>query len=262
MFRDMTLGQYYRVDSPIHRLDPRSKLMITLIYIVSLFLADGFLAYLLAAAFLLTAIGLSRVPLKYMLRGIRGILMLLMISVIFNLFLTQGEVLVRFLGLTITREGLIMALKMAVRLVLLIMGSSLLTFTTTPTGLTAGMEQGLHFLTKLRVPVHEIAMMMSIALRFMPILVEETDKIMKAQMARGADFESGNMIARAKAMVPVLVPLFVSAFRRAGDLALAMEARCYHGGEGRTSMKPLHYSRADLYAYLAAALYLILMILL
>ena len=191
-----------------------------------------------------------------MTRGLKSIVILLLISVSFNLFLTPGEVLVQFWILKITREGLHIALMMGARLILLVLGSSLMTLTTTPNQLTDGLEKGLGALKKVGVPVHEIAMMMSIALRFIPILIEETDKIMKAQQARGADFESGNLLQRAKAMVPILVPLFISAFRRANDLAMAMEARCYHGGEGRTKMKPLRYAARDRIAYTLMFLYL------
>ena len=260
MFTKITLGQYYPADSFVHRLDPRTKLAVTLLYIVSLFVANGFVGYALGAAWMAAAVILSTVPLGYMFRGLRGILFLLLISVAFNMFLTPGEVILSFWVLQITREGLLQALRMAIRLTLLVMGSSLLTYTTTPTALTDGMEQGLGFLKVFRFPVHEIAMMMSIALRFIPILMEEADKIRKAQMARGADFESGGLISRAKALIPLLVPLFVSAFRRASDLALAMEARCYHGGDGRTRMKPLKYQRADYLVYAAAFLLLIAMI--
>ena len=245
MFKDITLGQYYPVDSPLHRLDPRTKLAGTMIYIVALFLCKNWTGYALAALFLAAVIRLSRVPFSYMVRGLKGILILLLISVSFNLFLTNGEPIVSLGFLKITREGIRVAAFMALRLILLVLGSTVMTLTTTPNALTDGMEKGLGFLKVFRVPVHEIAMMMSIALRFIPILIEETDKIMKAQMARGADFESGNIIQRAKAMLPLLVPLFVSAFRRADELALAMEARCYRGGQGRTRMKQLHYSALD-----------------
>lgn len=256
MFRDLTLGQYYPVDSAIHRLDPRTKLAATLLFIVSLFVAKGAPAYVLAAVFLAGCIRLSRVPFRYMLKGLRAIFLLLSISIVFNLFLTEGEPLVSFWIFKITREGLVQAGRLALRLVLLVMGSSMMTYTTTPTALTDGIERGLGFLRAVKVPVHEVAMMMSIALRFIPILTEESDKIMKAQMARGADFESGNLMQRAKALVPVLVPLFVSAFRRATELAMAMEARCYHGGEGRTKMYPLQYGRGDRLAYALCFVYL------
>lgn len=250
MLRDITLGQYYPVDSLLHRLDPRTKLFGTLVYIVSLFIADSIWAYVMATIFLVSAIRLSKVPVKFMVRGLKSIVILLLISVSFNLFLTPGTPIFKIGFLQMTWEGLEFAAFMAIRLVYLVMGSTLLTLTTTPNQLTDGLEKSLGFLSKVGVPVHEVSMMMSIALRFIPILIEETDKIMKAQMARGADFESGNLIQKAKAMVPLLVPLFISAFRRATDLAMAMEARCYRGGEGRTKMKPLHYERRDKRMYL------------
>ena len=256
MLREITLGQYYPVDSVIHRLDPRTKLFGTLIFIVSLFLSKNIWGYVLATAALAAVIRMSRVPFSYMVKGLKAVLVLLLISVSFNLFLTSGEVLVRFWIFRITKEGLRMAGFMAVRLIYLILGSTIMTLTTTPNALTDGLEKSMGFLNKVGMPVHEISMMMSIALRFIPILVEETDKIMKAQMARGADFESGNVIQRAKAMIPLLVPLFISAFRRATDLAMAMEARCYRGGEGRTKMKPLHYGSRDHAAYGVMFLYL------
>lgn len=257
MLRDITLGQYYQTESIIHKMDPRVKLGGTLLYIISLFLFKNFIGYLIAALFLTVVIRLSKVPFKYMVKGMKAILMLLMITVIFNLFLTPGEELVSFWKLTITVEGVRVAVFMAIRLTFLIIGSSLMTLTTTPNNLTDGMEKIMRPLRVLKVPVHEVAMMMSIALRFIPILLEETDKIMKAQIARGADFESGNLLKRAKAMVPLLVPLFISAFRRANDLAMAMEARCYQGGEGRTKMKPLIYKKRDYIAYLCLAVYMV-----
>ncbi len=256
MLRDITLGQYYPVDSVIHRLDPRVKLMATLVYLLSLFIMSSWTGYFLGALVLAILIRLSRVPFSFMTKGLKSILFLLLLSVSFNLFLTPGTVLFQLGFLKLTREGLRLALMMGFRLILLVLGSSLMTLTTTPNQLTDGLEKGLGFLKLIHVPVHEIAMMMSIALRFIPILVEETDKIMKAQQARGADFESGNIFQRAKAMVPILVPLFISAFRRANDLAMAMEARCYHGDEGRTKMKPLRYASRDRIAYLLMAIYL------
>ena len=262
MLRDITLGQYYQTESAVHRLDPRVKLIATVVFIISLFLVDNFWGYLTAGLFLAFSIRLSHVPFKFMVRGMKAILFLLIFTVIFNLFLTPGQPLVSIWRLTITREGLETAAKMAIRLSFLIIGSSVMTLTTTPNNLTDGMESLMKPMRRLHVPVHEIAMMMSIALRFIPILLEETDKIMKAQMARGADFESGNLIQKAKSLVPLLVPLFISAFRRASDLAMAMEARCYRGGEGRTKMKPLIYKRRDaiafavLFVYLAAAVLL------
>ncbi|MFR4440897.1 MAG: energy-coupling factor transporter transmembrane component T family protein [Hungatella sp.] len=260
MIRDITLGQYYPVNSILHRMDPRTKLFGTVVFIVSLFLADNILAYAIATVFLIFAIRLSKVPFSFMVRGLKAIVFLLLISVSFNLFLTDGEILFQFGFLKITKEGLRMAAFMGIRLMYLVIGSSIMTLTTTPNQLTDGLEKSLGFLNKVKVPVHEISMMMSIALRFIPILIEETDKIMKAQMARGADFESGNLIQKAKSMVPLLVPLFISAFRRATDLAMAMEARCYRGGEGRTKMKPLHYEKRDRAAYGVYALYLVIVL--
>ena len=256
MIRDITIGQYYAADSIIHRLDPRVKLAGTMLYIISLFTADGPICYLLAVFALAAVIHLSTVPFKFMARGLKSIVIILLITVSFNLFLTPGTKLVSFWIFTITYEGLKNAVVMMVRLIFLIIGTSLMTLTTTPNELTDGLEKALSPLKYIKVPVHEIAMMMSIALRFIPILIEETDKIMKAQMARGADFEHGNLIQKAKNMVPLLVPLFVSAFRRANDLAMAMEARCYRGGEGRTKMKPLHYQKRDRMAYLTLLVYL------
>lgn len=260
MLRDITLGQYYQTDSVLHRLDPRVKLAGTLLYIISLFFFRNLIGYIIAAVFLAAVIKLSHVPFKFMVKGMRAILFLLLITVVFNLFLTPGEALVTFWKFTITREGLQTAFTMAVRLVMLVIGSSIMTLTTTPNNLTDGMEKGMRPLKVFKVPVHEVAMMMSIALRFIPILLEETDKIMKAQIARGADFESGNLIKRAKALVPLLVPLFISAFRRANDLAMAMEARCYRGGEGRTKMKPLVYRKRDGIAYFCILVYLVVSI--
>lgn len=255
MFREITLGQYYPVDSVIHRLDPRVKLLGTLLFLISLFLVKSYTMYGVAAVFLAILIRLTNVPFKYMVRGLRGILILLLISVSFNLFLTPGTPVLTIGPLKMTQEGIAIATKMAVRLIMLVIGSTIMTLTTTPNELTDGLEKGLGVFKHIGVPVHEIAMMMSIALRFIPILVDETDKIMKAQQARGADFESGNILQRARAMVPILVPLFISAFRRANDLAMAMEARCYHGGEGRTKMKPLHYAGRDYAAYACIFIY-------
>ncbi|MBO5371686.1 MAG: energy-coupling factor transporter transmembrane protein EcfT [Lachnospiraceae bacterium] len=262
MLRDITIGQYYPAKSVIHQLDPRVKLMATLIYIISLFSFQGIVGFLLVTAFLILIIRLSKVPFSYMVKGLRAIVILMLITALFNLFLTPGEdVLLQIWKLTITMEGVKNAVFMMVRLVYLIVGTSVMTLTTTPNQLTDGLEKSLMPLRKIHVPVHAIAMMMSIALRFIPILIEETDIIMKAQMARGADFENGNLIKRAKSMVPLLVPLFISAFRRADDLAMAMEARCYVGGEGRTRMKPLSYDKRDYTAYLVLVMFLVLVIL-
>lgn len=260
MLRDITLGQYYPAGSAIHKLDPRVKLFGTLIYIISLFTARGIPAFALAIISLIVVIRISKVPFSYMVKGLRAIVIIMLFAAVFNLFLTPGTELVSFWIFTITYEGLKNAVMMMVRLVFLIIGTSLMTLTTTPNQLTDGLEKALRPLQVIKVPVHEIAMMMSIALRFIPILVEETDKIMKAQMARGANFEKGNLIQKAKNMIPLLVPLFVSAFRRANDLAMAMEARCYHGGEGRTKMKPLRYQRRDVIAYVVILVYLAVMI--
>lgn len=259
MIRDITIGQYYPVDSPIHRLDPRVKLISTVVYVISVFLFKyNFLGFLVVGAFLFTVIHLSKVPFGYIVKGLKAIVILLLFTVGFNLFLTKGEPVVdHFLGfITITKEGIQYAVFMGLRLILLIIGTSMMTFTTTPNNLTDGLEDVLAPLKKIKVPVHEIAMMMSIALRFIPILLDETDKIMKAQMARGADFETGGIIKKAKSMIPILVPLFVSAFRRANDLAMAMEARCYCGGEGRTKMKPLKYAKNDYFAFGCLVVYL------
>lgn len=261
MIRDITIGQYYPAQSPVHRLDPRVKIICTLIFLVSLFVQNSLLDYAVATIFLMIVIKASQVPLKFMLKGLKAIVILLLFTVVMNLFLTKGgETLVHFWIFTITEQGLRVSVFMAIRLIYLIVGSSLMTLTTTPNSLTDGIESVLKPLNKINVPVHEIAMMMSIALRFIPILLEETDKIMKAQIARGADLESGNIIQKTKAMVPILVPLFVSAFRRANDLAMAMEARCYCGGEGRTKMKPLIYEKRDYLAYTFSIFYLVVVI--
>lgn len=248
MLRDITIGQYYPADSVLHRLDPRVKFVGTLAYIISLFLFQSW-GYILGAAFLAGMILLSKVPFKFMIKGLKSIVILLLITLVFNILFTPGEAVLTVWKLHITKEGLILAARMGIRLIFLIIGASIMTLTTTPNQLTDGLESLMGPLKKVHVPVHEIAMMMSIALRFIPILLEETDKIMKAQMARGADFESGNLIQKVRNMVPLLVPLFISAFRRANDLALAMEARCYHGGAGRTQMKPLRYKKRDHIAY-------------
>ena len=258
MIRDITIGQYYPAKSILHRLDPRVKIVCTLLYLISLFLFRNLAVYLVATVFLVGIIRMSKVPFSYIVKGLKPIVLLLLITVLFNLFLTRsGEVLWQWWIFTITAGGLNTAVYMGIRLIYLIIGSSLMTFTTTPNALTDGIEELLDPLKKIHVPVHEVAMMMSIALRFIPILLEETDKIMKAQIARGADLESGNIIQRAKSMIPILVPLFVSAFRRANDLAMAMESRCYRGGEGRTKMKPLRYHKRDYIAYIVVIIYVI-----
>lgn len=260
MIRDMTIGQYYPADSAIHRLDPRVKLLGTLCYIISLFIVKSFLVYGVALIFLFSIIKVSKVPLKFILKGLKAIIVLLMFTVVFNIFLTPGTKWVEWWIFKITMEGVRDAAFMGLRIIFLIIGSSMMTFTTTPNHLTDGLEKSLGPLKKIRVPVHEISMMMSIALRFIPILLDETDKIMKAQMARGASFDKGGLVTKAKSLIPLLVPLFVSAFRRANDLAMAMEARCYNGGEGRTKMKPLRYQKSDFIAYLILVIYMGIMV--
>ena len=262
MLTNITLGQYYPVDSPVHRLDPRTKLLLTIGLIVAIFLAKSFLSYAILLLFILGVCRLARVPVRMLLRGLKPLRLILIITFLLNLFFTPGDtVLLQFWIIRITKEALYQALFFSLRLVFLVTGASLLTLTTSPVALSDAIELLLTPLKKLHFPAHELAMMMTIALRFIPTLLEETDKIMKAQIARGADFESGNLISRAKAMVPLLVPLFVSAFRRAGDLAMAMESRCYHGGEGRTRLRVLKMGRADLLAFLALALLIALIVL-
>ena len=260
MLRDITLGQYYPADSVIHKLDPRVKLFATMIYIISLFCFKGIAALLVATVFLIAVIRVSKVPFHFMVKGLKTIMVLMIITALFNLFLTPGEPLVTFWIFKITAEGIKSAALMTIRLIYLILGTSIMTLTTTPNQLTDGLEKALMPLSKIGIPVHAIAMMMSIALRFIPILIEESDKIMKAQMARGADFENGNLIQKVKNMIPLLVPLFVSAFRRADDLAMAMEARCYNGGEGRTKMKPLRYMKRDHLAYVIVLAYFVVIL--
>lgn len=261
MIRDITIGQYYPISSPIHKLDPRTKILITFVYIVSLFLINHFIGYAFATIVFYTVVKISKVPLKYMLKGLKSVMFILLFTVVLNIFFTSaGHVLFQWGIIKITDEGLVIAAKMGIRLILLIIGSSVLTLTTSPIELTDGIESLLKPFTKIGVPAHEIAMMMSISLRFIPILLEETDKIMKAQTARGADFESGNIIRRAKAMIPIMVPLFISAFRRAEELAMAMEARCYRGGVGRTRLKSLKYAKRDVVAFILATIFCIVCI--
>jgi len=261
MLRDITLGQYYPAESVIHKLDPRVKIMGTFLFIISVFLYKNIFGIALATIFLASYIGISKIPIKYMVKGLKPILIIMVITAVFNLFLTPGEVLWKIWIIKVTKEGIINTGFMILRLTYLVIGTSLMTLTTTPNRLTDGLEKLLRGLRLIKVPVHEVAMMMSIALRFIPILVEETDKIMKAQMARGADFESGNLLKRAKNMIPLLVPLFISSWKRAMDLAMAMEARCYRGGEGRTKMKPLKYVSRDYITYGVIWLFFIGMIL-
>ncbi len=248
---NITLGQYYPTDSPIHKMDPRGKILLLIALIVAIFLARNLLAFVPVIAFLVLVTRLSRVPVKMMIKSLKPLRLILILTFALNLFFLQGETPLLDLGFAvIKKESLITAVHYSLRLILLVLGSSLLTLTTPPITLTDGLERLLSPLRVIHFPAHEMAMMMSIALRFIPTLLEEADKIMKAQTARGADFESGNLITRAKAMVPLLVPLFVSAFRRAGDLAMAMEARCYHGGEGRTRLRVLKCEKRD---YIACA---------
>ena len=249
--KDVTLGQYFPGNSPVHKLDPRTKLIAVTLYIVALFLAKWFVSYGVMFLVLAGAIAVSRVPVKSILRGMKPVLFILVFTAILNLFYTPGETeLLKFWIFTVTLEGVFQAFFMVVRILMLIAGTFLLTYTTSPILLTDGLESLLNPLKKIKVPVHELAMMMSIALRFIPTLIEETDKIMSAQRARGADFESGNIFQRAKALLPLLVPLFISAFRRADELATAMECRCYHGGEGRTRLRQLRYQGRDIFTLL------------
>ena len=257
MLKDITLGQYFPGNSFIHRLDSRTKLIFLVVFIVALFLAVNWISYGLMLAFLLTCICISRIPAKSFIRGMKPLIFILAFTAILNLFFTQGEtMLVSFWGITITLEGVVRAVFMLIRIMMLIASTFLLTYTTSPISLTDGLEALLSPLKKIKVPVHELSMMMCIALRFIPTLIEETDKIMAAQKARGADFESGKLMERVKALVPILVPLFISAFRRADELATAMECRCYQGGDGRTKMKLLRYKLRDFKAFGAAVLLL------
>lgn len=260
MIRDITLGQYYPGGSAVHRLDARTKIIATLLYIIELFVVNNFYGFLIAAAALFAVIAVSKVPLKFIFRGLTAVFLIIAFTFLLNLFMVDGRVLWHWKFLTITYEGLMRAFFMAVRLVLLIIGSSILTLTTKPIELTDGLEKLLKPFSKIGLPSHEIALMMTIALRFIPTLMEETDKIIKAQQARGADFESGNIIQRGKNLIPILVPLFVSSFRIAQDLALAMEARCYRGGIGRTRMNEIHFRRGDAVAAVLMVLFLAVII--
>ena len=250
MLKDITLGQFFPGNSYIHRLDPRTKLILLVGYIVALFTASGWAGYGLCLLFLGTCIAISKVPLQFFLRGMKPLFIILVFTGLLNLFFTPGEtVLLSFWRITITMEGVVRAVYMLLRILLLICSTFLLTYTTSPISLTDGLESLMGPLKHIKVPVHELSMMMCIALRFIPTLIEETDKIMSAQKARGADFESGSLMKRVKALIPILIPLFVSAFRRADELATAMECRCYHGGEGRTKMKLLRYHSSDFMAF-------------
>ncbi len=245
MIRDITLGQYYPGNSWIHKLDPRTKIIAVLVYIISLFIVKTFMGFGFCFAVLAVVIGVSRVPVHFILRGLKPVFLIILLTFLLNLFMFDGEIIWKLGVLTITREGLYRAMFMAIRLVLLIIGSSMLTLTTRPLALTDGIEALLSPFEKMGLPAGEMAMMMTIALRFIPTLLEETDKIMKAQQARGADFETGNIVTRARHLIPILIPLFISAFRIAQDMAIAMEARCYRGGEGRTRMNPMKTHKKD-----------------
>jgi len=256
LIRDITLGQYYPGESLIHKLDPRLKIISTFVFIIALFLVRDFIGFGVCAVSLAFVIALSRVPLSFILRGLRPIFIIIMMTFVLNIFMTGGEPIFRWGVLAITKEGLSRAVFLVIRISLLIIGSSVLTLTTKPLSLTDGIECILKPLRVFKVPAHELAMMMGIALRFIPTLLEETDKIMKAQMARGADFESGSILKRAKSLVPILVPLFMGAFRIASDLAMAMEARCYRGGDMRTRMQEMKIKKLDVLGIICTVLFL------
>lgn len=260
MLKDITLGQYLPGDSVVHRLDPRTKILLVIAYITALFLIKGWLGYLLVALFTFTVVYIAKIPVKMLLKSVKPLMFFVVFTALINLFMTDGRVLFQWGFLRITWEGITLTIMMALRLVFLVFGTSILTYTTSPIILTDGIESLLKPLRKIRVPAHEIAMMMTIALRFIPTIIDETDKIMKAQAARGSDFESGNLIQRAKALIPVLVPLFISAFRRADELALAMECRCYRGGDGRTKLKVLKMGKIDIWAFCVSLIVFFFMI--
>ena len=261
MLKDITIGQFYNADSAIHRLDPRVKIIIALVYVTTLFFDRNPVLYATAFVVLVTYIKISKVPFQFIFKGLKALWMIILFTVILNLFTVKGTtVLLEWRFIRITEAGLLSAIYLGIRLIFMIIGSSMMTYTTTPNALTDGLEKMLGWMKKMNVPVHEFAMIMSIALRFVPILTEELDKIMKAQMARGIDFKEGNLFVRLKKLMPILIPLFVSAIRRSNELALAMDARCYHGGEGRTKMKPLKYQRKDYIAYGFVVVYLVGMI--
>ena len=262
MLKDVTLGQFFPGQTPIHKLDPRTKLIFVLLYIIVLFLAKWFVSYLLVAVFLGLVIWISKIHLSVILKGLKPLLLIIVLTAVLNLFYSSGEPLVEFWIFRITKAGIFNAIFMVLRITLLVAGTFMLTYTTSPIALTDGLESLLSPLKKIRLPVHELAMMMCIALRFIPTLIEETEKIMSAQKARGADFESGSLLTRAKALVPILVPLFISAFRRADELATAMECRCYHGGEGRTRLHQLRYAKRDYIAFASGAAFLAAMLVL
>ena len=257
MLRDITLGQYFPGDTVAHRLDPRTKLALVVLYIVGLFMAKNWISYGLVFLVTLACMAVSHIKLKTLTKGLKPLIIIIVLTAVLNLFYTPGTQIIE--GVPMTWEGLKKAFLLVMRIMMLISGTFLLTYTTSPIALTDGLEKAMSPLKKLRFPVHEMSMMMSMALRFIPTLTEETDKIMSAQKARGADFETGNLLQRAKALIPILVPLFVSAFRRADELAIAMESRCYHGGEGRTRMKQLKYAARDFIAYFLGILFVVVM---
>ncbi len=261
MIRDITLGQYYSGNSPLHRLDPRVKIIGTMLFILEIFLIKDFIGFGLCTLVLGLVVYISKVPLSFILKGLKPIFIILIFTFVLNMFMIDGKIIWQFGFLKLTDKGLYTALFMSIRLILLIIGSSLLTLTTKPITLTDGIESLLKPFKIIGLPSHEIAMMMSIALRFIPTLTEETDKIMKAQQARGADFETGGVIKKAKAMVPILVPLFISAFRIAQDLAMAMEARCYRGGEGRTKLNEMEFGKVDIYGVFFLVFFFVIVIL-
>ena len=262
MIRDITIGQYYPADSPLHKVDARVKIIITLLYIVSLFIIKSFVGYAIVIASLAIVIKMSKVPFKFMVKGLKALVFIIVFTAVINLLTTKGDTpLVSVWRFTVTLEGVYFAIKMCLRIMLLIIGSSLLTLTTTPIKLTDGIESLLKPFAKIGVPAHDIAMMMTIALRFIPTLLDETDKIIKAQQARGADFDTGNLASKAKALVPILVPLFISAFRRADELAMAMEARCYNGGNKRTRMNVMRITSIDYTASIIFIIYFVVLIL-
>ena len=254
MLKDITLGQYFPVESPVHHLDARTKLILSFAFIIVLFLAHGFWAYVLCAAGVIGVTLLSRIRFRMLLKSLKPIAFLAVFTALLNMLYTPGQILWEFWIFHITKEGLVTAVYMVVRIMLLVASTSLLTYTTSPVALTDAIENLFRPLSRIHLPVHEFAMMMTIALRFIPTLIEETDKIMNAQKARGAQLDSGNLRQRVKALIPVLIPLFISAFRRADELAMAMECRCYHGGEGRTRLKQLHMHRSDILIAVVAVL--------
>lgn len=261
MLRDITLGQYFIGNSVIHRIDPRMKILLTIAFITMLFLIQNFIGFLVGIGFIVMIVSLSKIPVKLVLKSVKPIIPLIIFTSLINMFFVAGHPLVKIGFLKITLEGIRLAIFMSIRIILLIIGTSMLTYTTSPIALTDAIERLLNPLKKIKFPAHEMAMMMTIALRFVPTLIEETDKIMSAQKARGADLESGNIIQRAKALIPILIPLMVSAFTRAGELAMAMECRCYQGGEGRTRMRELKYSKLDVYSAMITVLCIVAVVL-